>query len=140
MPLPFDAKLNQTLLLKLHHTPKEMQFKFSNPIRDYCHLLSNRLVILLIDLHDKFIKAQSLLTDFQASSEDISLVSELKNLRASMTAIVKHVKKQLLYQQELKFIKQSSQRMKTAERDVNRVIYAFEILTKAGFPMEKIPA
>lgn len=117
-----------------------MQFKFSNPIRDYCHLLSNRLVILLIDLHDKYIKAQSLLTDFQASSEDISLVSELKNLRASMTAIVKHVKKQLLYQQELKFIKQSSQRMKTAERDVNRVIYAFEILTKAGFPMEKIPA
>jgi len=35
-------------LKKLFQTPKEMQFKFSNPIRDYCHLLSNRLLHLLL--------------------------------------------------------------------------------------------
>jgi mannosyltransferase OCH1-like enzyme len=48
---PFDPKLNEEILRKIHQTPKEKQLKFSNPIRDYCHLMSNRLVILLANLH-----------------------------------------------------------------------------------------
>ena len=43
-----DVKINQKILDMLHKTPKEQQIKYSNPIRDYSHLLSNRLVILLI--------------------------------------------------------------------------------------------
>lgn len=47
---PFSKKLNKELLEKIHQTSKENQLKFSNPIRDYCHLLSNRLIIFLIEL------------------------------------------------------------------------------------------
>lgn len=42
------VKINKKILDMLHKTPKEQQIKYSNPIRDYSHLLSNRLVILLI--------------------------------------------------------------------------------------------
>jgi hypothetical protein len=42
------VKINQKIFDMLHKTPKEQQIKYSNPIRDYSHLLSNRLVILLI--------------------------------------------------------------------------------------------
>ena len=42
------VKINQKILDMLHKTPKEQQIKYSNPIRDYSHLLSNRLLILLI--------------------------------------------------------------------------------------------
>lgn len=43
-----NLKINQKILDGLHKTPKEQQIKYSNPIRDYSHLLSNRLVIMLI--------------------------------------------------------------------------------------------
>ena len=51
----FDQKLNEKVFDMLFKTSKEQQIKYSNPIRDYCHLLSNRLVILLISLHEKMI-------------------------------------------------------------------------------------
>lgn len=47
---PFSERLNSEILTMIHQTSKEMQLKFSNPIRDYNHLLSNRLIILLVEL------------------------------------------------------------------------------------------
>lgn len=54
---PFSERLNSEILTMIHQTSKEMQLKFSNPIRDYNHLLSNRLIILLVELQNNFSEA-----------------------------------------------------------------------------------
>jgi hypothetical protein len=51
--------LNKKINEKIAETPKELQIKCSNPIRDYCHLLSNRLVHLLIDLAEEVKHAEA---------------------------------------------------------------------------------
>jgi len=48
----FDEGFNAKLLKNIREISKEKQLKFSNPIRDYSHLLSNRLVHLLVQLSD----------------------------------------------------------------------------------------
>jgi hypothetical protein len=50
--LPFDRELNEYLLLDYLDTPKDKLLKFSNPIRDYTHLLSNRLIHHIVDLQE----------------------------------------------------------------------------------------
>ena len=45
----------------------------------------------------------------------------------------------MVYQHELKFVKQNDSRMKTAEREINRLSYAFNILKAVGFPIIPIP-
>lgn len=63
----------------------------------------------------------------------------IQNLRVSIDQIVKHLKQQLTYQQELKFVRQNDSRMKAAEREINRLTYAFNILKQAGFPIIPVP-
>ena len=46
----FNADLNKMLIIDYISLPKENQLKFSNPIRNYSHLLSNRLILRLIKL------------------------------------------------------------------------------------------
>lgn len=50
--------------------------------------------------------------------------------------MVAQIAKQLTYQKELKFVMQSDQKMKTAERDINRAVYAFMMLKDAGFKVQ----
>ena len=45
----------------------------------------------------------------------------------------------MTYQHELKFVKQNDSRMKTAEREINRLSYAFMILKDAKFPCIPVP-
>lgn len=48
----FDEALNKEQLLSYLETRKEQQLKFTNPIRDYKHLLANRIVHSMIELRD----------------------------------------------------------------------------------------
>ena len=48
----FDAELNEKLLQKLCESKSDEIIKFTNPIRNYSHLLANRLVKDLIILDD----------------------------------------------------------------------------------------
>lgn len=48
----FDEQLNMEQLLSYLETRKENQLKFTNPIRDYKHLMVNRIIHSLIDLRE----------------------------------------------------------------------------------------
>lgn len=52
VPFIFDEELNKEQLLSYLETRKEQQLKFTNPIRDYKHLLANRIIHSMIDLRD----------------------------------------------------------------------------------------
>lgn len=143
---PFDAKLNETLIRSLHQVAMEKRLKCSNPIRDYCHLLSNRLIHHLIGLTDQTSKSQAFFKAVKEnlnkmdlsiipSSDNETLLSHVKSLRASIDKIVKQLKKQLSYQHELKFVKQNNSKMKAAERDISRLEYAYKMLRKNGVDM-----
>jgi hypothetical protein len=58
-------------------------------------------------------------------------------LNEGITAIDKHISKQLLYQKEVDSILESNKKMKAAEREVNRVIYTFDMLRNENFPMDE---
>lgn len=115
-----------------------MQLKFSNPIRDYCHLLSNRLIFKLLKLRELTAEGKELLTSLEP---DVAAFSNLiVMLRACTFEVVAQLGKQLTYQRELRFIMQSDQKMKTAERDINRCDYAFQMLKDAGYDFSVEPA
>lgn len=127
-------------------TPKEHQLKYTNPIRDYCHLLSNRLVHLLINLADEVQNAKVYFDkkssepwespSFElAPMESVSLVSYLKNLREGIDSVVKHLKRQLSYQHDVKIVIKNKSKMRNAEREINKITYAFDILSDNGFPI-----
>ncbi len=90
---PFDAKLNESLIRSLHQVAMEKRLKCSNPIRDYCHLLSNRLIHYLISLTEQISKSQAFFTSTKEnmnkmdlsiipSSDNETLLSHIKSLRA----------------------------------------------------------
>ncbi len=63
--LPFDPNQNESLIRALHSVSMDKRLKFSNPIRDYCHLLSNRLIHHLIALNSQISKSQTLFNTFK---------------------------------------------------------------------------
>lgn len=129
---PFSKLANKRLLENVQTTSKEMQLKFSNPIRDYCHLLSNRLLFKLISLRSVTEKASVLLSQSDVPTH-AQLSEAINHLKVAILEVVAQMGKQLTYQKELRFIMQSDQKMKTAEREINRAVYAFQMLKDAGY-------
>ena len=135
----FSEKLNFQILEQIHKQNYEVQLKFSNPIRDYCHLLSNRLIHLLITLQSTLNQSTESLANLANESELVEKPSKadlkayIKTLRSQIQGIMKHIRNQISYQQELKFIIQSDQNMKTANREICRANYAFDIMNANGF-------
>jgi hypothetical protein len=62
--IAFDPKQNESLIRALHLVSMDKRLKFSNPIRDYCHLLSNRLIHYLISLNCQISQSRSLFNTF----------------------------------------------------------------------------
>ena len=63
-------------------------------------------------------------------------MSHIKSLRESIDKVVKHLKNQLSYQHEIKFVKQNNAKMKTAEREISRLQFAYRILKNAGVDVQ----
>lgn len=61
----FDEQLNTEQLLSYLETRKEKQLKFTNPIRDYKHLMVNRIIHSIIDLRELIDK-----TDYKKLPEE----------------------------------------------------------------------
>lgn len=83
----------------------------------------------MVQLSDLNLKAKQLLGEKPVAKQLQALV---KSLRDMAEKVATHIRKQLLYQSELKFIQQSDQKMKTAERDINRAVYAFNLVRESG--------
>ena len=54
-------------------------------------------------------------------------------IKSMISKIEKHVKMQIAYQKERRYIIQMDQSMKAAEREISRLKIAFKILRNAGF-------
>ena len=94
----FNEEENIELLDNIHYTSKEKQLKLSNPIRDYCHLLSNRLVLLIIDLEQSMDEANRYLQGMKQLKSLVMIKRHIQYLRTARNEVVRHVNSQLRQQ------------------------------------------
>ena len=47
---PYDIHINAEMIKEYIDVPNELKIKFTNPIRDYSHLMTNRLIHQLINI------------------------------------------------------------------------------------------
>lgn len=160
----FDKTLNEEVLLSYLDLPRSKQLKFTNPIRDYRHILANRIVHQIIKVQelidDKLFETQKpppvLLQrrgktankskkESKKHPQDVSIANheaQISKLKDSLKTLLKLHEDHQTYIKEQETVRATGcgagdANMRKAEREIAQMSLAFDMMEREELQRQK---